>query len=129
MIANRVSRAILYILAFLALYVIACQSFAMDASPAMTGLPGESSMTKFVRFIFGPVAYTMMSVGIVVVCVGALGAIDLGKGIWAFVSMVIIGGILVFSQQFMTTLFSGATVPTDGIPAHEIVVSIEDSHK
>lgn len=129
MLTNRVSRTTLCMLLFLALYAIACQSFAMDASPSMTGMPGEASMTKWVRFIFGPLAYMCMSVGIVATTLNAVGAIDLGKGLWGMVGLVVFGGILLFSQQFMTTLFTGATVPAGGILAHEVVVYIGEIKK
>lgn len=129
MLTNRTSRTVLCTLGFLALYAVACQSFAMDASPTMTGLPGEGSMTKFVRFVFGPVAYMMISIGVIAVALNSIGAIDIGKGLWAAAGLVIFGGILVFSQQFLTTLFSGATVPTEGIPAQEIVVIREGNQK
>ena len=113
-----------YVMSAVALFALAGHGFAMDASPAATGLPGEGAMTKLVRFMAGPVAYLMIAAGLVAVCAGALGAMDLGNALKGGAAFVVVGGLMAFSLQNITILFTGATIPADGIPADVIVSAV-----
>jgi|SRR5687768_10789891 len=114
MLSNRVY-IIPYLLAALALFVLANEAMAMDASPAATGLPGEAPIQKIVRFIVGPVAWSLSIIGLVAFIGNqAFGAElqGISKGILLFVIVV---GFLAFAVQVITMLFTGATVPDGGL--------------
>lgn len=116
MTANRSTNAVqiaLCVLVSLALFMLANQAFAMDASPAATGMPGESAMTKMVRFISGPVAY-MLSIAGLVALVGmmAFGS-DMSGALRGVSIFVIVVGFLAFAIQAVTILFTGAVMTDD----------------
>ena len=121
MLINRFIQPLLYVLASVALFMLASQAFAMDASPAGTGLPGEQSLTKIVRYISGPVAYAFVVAGLIALAAyWAMGS-QLDGTVKGILGFVIGAGFLAFSVQVANLLFTGATVPDGGIPADEIV--------
>jgi type IV secretion system protein VirB2 len=113
---DRVSyQVILYVVASMALFLLANQAFAMDASQAGPGLPGEAALIKITRFFTGPVAFAASVSGIV----GGAAALAFGNAMGEFIKTVLyitgVIGILAFAIQVVTLLFTGAVVPEAGI--------------
>ena len=117
MLINRglMMQIMLQTLVMLALFMLATQAFAMDASPTGVGMPGESSITKIVRFISGPVAYALSIAGLVALIGNYAFGAELTGAVKGLVIFVIVVGFLAFAIQVITILFTGATVPDGGI--------------
>lgn len=91
-------------------------AFASDATGGMggAGLPWESPLDKFRRSISGPYAYAVAIIGLIIAGSGLIFGGEIGTFGRVMIFSVMVISVIVFANQLLMTVFSGAVVP-DGV--------------